>query len=93
MPKSRKLLLIVVVGYFAKSVPLRNCFLLNISYRFDVSSTEIVVLLNTSLFNYRYFMVIIRRTIVTIGIVGAEHFKSGSSSKVELFNQILIIFQ
>ena len=63
MPKSRKLLSIVVVGYFAKSVPLRNFILLNIEYLFDVSSIEIVVFLNTSLFNYRYFMVIIRMTI------------------------------
>ena len=67
MPKSKKLLSIDVVGYFAKSVPLRNFVLLNISYHFDVSSSEIVVFLNTSLFNYRYFMVIIRRTIVRIG--------------------------
>ena len=58
---------IVLVGYFAKSVPLRNFILLNISYLFDVSSTEIVTFLNTSLFNYKYFKVIIRRTIVTIG--------------------------
>ena len=67
MPKSKKLLSKVVVGYFAKSVPLRNFVLLNISYLYDVSSTEIVVFVNTSLSNYKYFMVIIRRTIVTIG--------------------------
>ena len=68
MPEKRKLQSIVVVGYFAKSVPLRNVMFLNISYQFDVSSSEIVVFLNTSLFNYKYFMVIIiRRTIVTIG--------------------------
>ena len=67
MPEKRKLESIVVVGYFAKSVPLRNFVLLNISYLYDVSSTEIVVFVNTSLSNYKYFMVIIRTTIVTIG--------------------------
>ena len=59
MPKSRNLQSIVVVGYFAKSVPLRNFNLLNISYPFDVSSKEIVVFLNTFIFNYKDFMVII----------------------------------
>ena len=57
--KNKNLQSIVVVGYFAKSVPLRNFILLNISYPFDVSSKEIVVFLNTSLFNYKHFMVII----------------------------------
>ena len=78
MPKSRKLLSIVVVGYFAKSVPLRNFVLLNISYLYDVSSTEIVVFVNTSLSNYEYFMVIIRRTIVTIGEIINRLFDSRS---------------
>ena len=63
MPEKRKLESIVVVGYFAKSVPLRNFMFLNISYPFDVSSVEIVVFHNTPLSNYRYFMVIIRMTI------------------------------
>ena len=67
MPEKRKLQSIVVVGYFAKSVPLRNVMFLNISYRFDSSSNEFVVFLNTPLglsnLNYRYFMVIIRMTI------------------------------
>ena len=78
MPKSKKLLSIVVVGYFAKSVPLRNFVSLNISYLCDVSSTEIVVFVNTSLSNYEYFMVIIRRTIVTIGEIINRLFDSRS---------------